>query len=543
MRMLPDRWTSGTVYSERRVFEALADMDLIGVALHSLNLPEHEYKLTGEVDFVLILESMILVVEVKGAQVACRDGVWHYQDRRGHHRTSLEGPFKQAQSGMYALRKGLEETLEQADTATIAYGYLVITPDVVLPKSAEWPEEAYIGRSRFTQSGGLRQAIDGAADYWRAKQRWAKDLDRGRRQRVVNQIRPDFDRVPSLAARAEEADAVFEKLTQEQFERLDLVLDNDRVLVEGGAGTGKTFLAIETARRLARQGEVPLFVARSPKLVEFIRGRLGADSLQAATPEEAIAKGLTGDRLVIDEGQDLLNLEGLGQLDQLVAGGLSDGRWVMFFDPNRQAHLYADHDPEALGMLRTFGPARARLKENCRNTPEIALFGRLLTGADVGVAVAGSGPKVVQQSVDDKEDEAAELDAWIGRLLDQDVPLADITIVSLAGVWAESSARHLGKRLTSKLVQIDSADIAGWPPKTLTWASAVDIKGLENRFVAIIDVDELESEAAIDRLYVGMTRPRTGLFVAFPARLDSRLRDLIAANAASVAMAGEAQRR
>ena len=48
------------------------------------------------------------------------------------------------------------------------------------------------------------------------------------------------------------------------------------------------------------------------------------------------------DVLVIDEAQDLMNFSALERLESTVIGNWSDGRWVMFMDQNRQAHLYAE---------------------------------------------------------------------------------------------------------------------------------------------------------------------------------------------------------
>ena len=48
------------------------------------------------------------------------------------------------------------------------------------------------------------------------------------------------------------------KLTDGQFKVLDM-LENDRVVVRGGAGTGKTLLAMQKARNHARKGETSNF--------------------------------------------------------------------------------------------------------------------------------------------------------------------------------------------------------------------------------------------------------------------------------------------
>ncbi len=249
MRMVPtELGTEEITTSERRVFEALAGSPLSGTALHSLNLPDHEYKLTAELDFVLILDDLILAVEVKGGQVSCRDGLWTYSDRAGHRRTSREGPFKQVQTAMYALRERLRERLG-VEVDDVAFGYLVVTPDVDLASSFEWDDETYCGRGPFNR--GIAKAIDRARKYWLGKQANKFPIGKELRARLMHDLRPSFDRSPLLDARANLLDAAMVRLTDEQYARLDLISDEPRVICSGGAGTGKTFLAAEVARRQA----------------------------------------------------------------------------------------------------------------------------------------------------------------------------------------------------------------------------------------------------------------------------------------------------
>src|SRR5436190_21906666 len=91
--------------AEREVFLLLQATDLgeAAVAFHSLNLSEHEYKVCGELDFVILTPDALLVLEVKGGGVSLHDGLWTYTDRYGRGHTTSEGPFKQARSGMFSL--------------------------------------------------------------------------------------------------------------------------------------------------------------------------------------------------------------------------------------------------------------------------------------------------------------------------------------------------------------------------------------------------------------------------------------------------------
>ncbi|MBF6095725.1 NERD domain-containing protein [Nocardia cyriacigeorgica] len=525
LRMIPAELGSvPTTTSEQRVFDALAASGLRGTALHSLNLPTHEYKLSSELDFVLVLDELVLVVEVKGAHISCNNGLWTYSDRSGHHRQDREGPFKQVSSGMYALRDRLRAQIGAA-VDDIAFGYLVVTPDVDLALSSfEWDAETYCGRGAFSRDF-VGTLVKDTIAYWRRRQPAKLPIDKHLHGRLVQQLRPSFDRSPLLDARASMLDVAFVRLTDEQFTRLDLIREAPRVLCNGGAGTGKTFLATEVARRQDLAGRTVLFVCRSEMLAAFVRELLvGTRVVVHAATELPIDQQF--DTVVVDEAQDMMNFDLLDLLEATVVGGWSDGRWVMFLDQNRQADLYGDFDPEALQYIQSFNPVPAALQTNCRNTREIAFQTRALTGADTGVAAAGSGPRVEFVTVDEQAMETAALETYLRELRDHEVPVSAVTIVSLRGDWETSAARGLRAARKGQLRRLDKNSAARWPGSGLTWASAVDIKGLENRFVCVIDIDSLDTELEMNLLYVALSRPRAGLWIATSRAVAARAAEL-----------------
>lgn len=531
MRMLPaELGPDPTTTSEARVFTALAAGRLPGTALHSLNLPTHRYKLTAELDFLLILDDLILVVEVKGAQISCTDGVWTYWDRTGHHRQSREGPFKQAESGMYALRDRLRKRIG-AEIDSVAFGYLVVTPDIDLPRSSfTWDDANYCGRGPFTRD--FIRAVTDSARHWNSRQHGMRPINRELHQRLLQELRPSFDYSPLLEARADALDAAMVRLTDEQFSRLDLVSEAPRVLCTGGAGTGKTFLAAEIARRQALLGRTVLFVCRSAILASFVRTFL-ADSAVTVCEATALPENTRFDVVVIDEGQDLMTFPSLSRLEDAIVGGWAIGRWVIFLDHNRQAHLYGDYDPDALEYIRSFHPVPAGLRSNCRNTREIVFQTRAVTGADTGVAAAGSGPLVQFAPVNSPAEETAALEAHLRHLREQEVPPGAVTIVSLRGAWETSAVQGLRENRRGRIRRLDEATAAAWPVPETTWTSAIDIKGLENRFVCVIDIDALDTETQIDLLYVALSRPRAGLWVAISPAIADRMRELNQQHAAA----------
>ncbi len=517
-----------TTSSERRVFSGLAVSSIDGIALHSLNLPTHEYKPTSELDFVLLLGEIVLVVEVKGAQVSCSGGLWTYSDRSGNFRQDTEGPFKQVISGMYALRDRLRSRMGSV-VDDVSFGFLVVTTDVDLAISSfEWDGETYCGRGQFNRNFAM--AIEEAVNYWRRRQPKKSPINRELRARLLHELRPSFDRSPLLDARASTLELAFVQLTDEQFNRLDLISEAQRVICSGGAGTGKTFLAAEVARRQALSGRSVLLTCRSSILASFTRSMMIGTGVSVFSADK-IPGGTRFEVVVIDEAQDLMNFSELEHLEGAISGGWSEGRWVMFMDQNRQAHLYGDFDPEALQFVQSFGPVPATLRTNCRNTREIVFNTRAFTGADTGVAAAGAGPEVQFVTVPDADSEAAALAAHLRSLHDQEVSAGYVTIVSMRGDWNTSAARGLRAARKGKLRLIDENVAGSWPGDELTWASAVDIKGLENRFVCVIDIDSLESEADIDLLYVTLSRPRAGLWIATSPEIARTLGELYAVNA------------
>jgi hypothetical protein len=81
------------------------------------------------------------------------------------------------------------------------------------------------------------------------------------------------------------------------------------------------------------------------------------------------------------------------------------------------------------------------------------------------------------------------------------------------------------------------SDHAAWrfPFPGLTFATVAEFKGLENRFIALTDVEDLDSSpAALATLYVGMSRAQVQLWIALHKRAASRQRVLSEKNLEAV---------
>src|SRR5689334_16373094 len=104
--MVPPEVHRGTSSDgERELFRRLRDDPDTAewIALHSLSVAEHERRVAGEVDFVVIIPGTAVVcLEVKGASdrnLRRVDGRWYYGP---NDKGDARGPFKQAVEAMHS---------------------------------------------------------------------------------------------------------------------------------------------------------------------------------------------------------------------------------------------------------------------------------------------------------------------------------------------------------------------------------------------------------------------------------------------------------
>ncbi|WP_046724310.1 nuclease-related domain-containing DEAD/DEAH box helicase [Streptomyces xiamenensis] len=526
MRIIPSEVSSSTrSQAERSVFEALkAIPDDLSVALHTVHLPQHHKKRVGEIDFVVIMPEILLFIEVKGGRVVHRDGGWYYGPI-GRETGPKESPFVQASGGMHALEGKLGALIGDLRGHGVAGGYLVITTDIDVQRTTEFEPQQYLGSTAYDGGRGLAQGIERATQFWLRRNKWARTpINAPLRKKMLEAIRPDFDLVPNLRSRLRHLDVVFERLTREQMDRLDELESNPRLAWTGGAGTGKTFLAAEAARRRSAHGTV-LFTCAGNTLATHMNRILDEDAI-TVLPFERLdeVRGRTFDHLIVDEAQDVMTFGGLNTLENLVSGGLEKGRWIFMLDQNNQILTPDTYDSEAWEYLSSLGFVYGPLKRNCRNTEQIVRQVRLYTAADLGVASAGEGEPARFADAYDPGEEATLLDAYVEELSQEGISLRDITLVSASGSWDDSSARMSG--LASKIDRFSDVVGTDRTKHRLTWSSISDFKGHESDIVCLIDMEPEHLDGRLDALYVAWTRARAHLWVACRPGVRQKLQEL-----------------
>ena len=512
MRMIPSQPLGNRSNAEIRMFDqlraAFARPDQTGwFAMHSLNLPRHEYKRFGEIDYVICGPDGLFVLEVKGGRVSCLDGIWETTNRYGETERLRESPFKQAEGALHGLRGKLPAFLSNV----FVVGYGVVMPDVErLPDSAEWDRAVLADGRDFRQ---FEKWLERFIRYWRAKDACRSAATHSQLNLLQQHLRPDFEAVVPLHVSAHEVETRIARLTEDQLRLIDVAEANPRVICSGGAGTGKTMLALELAKRWGASGMKTALACHSPWLKRFLeRTAVPGLVVSLAKSIDIAAKRATIERfdaLIVDEGQDILDMGALAQLDSCLHGGISEGRWCFFHDANNQSGLCGSYVPDAYDYLESICPVRIPLKTNCRNSLPILQRIQGDLGADVGYAGVGDGPTVREVRVADADSASQALEKELDDLVDgEGFNPGDIVVLSPLA-FTQSWTSSLSEDLRNSISVLDDASPRNMNRHTIGFAQIGDFKGLESEVVVLVDMPRPGYSEPLRSLhYVGMSRAR-----------------------------------
>lgn len=549
MKLIPPYITNETSSAERKILRLFADNRKLGdwYCLHSLGLSNHIFKREGEIDFLLIGPEGIFVIEVKGGRVQRRNGLWLFTDRFGRITQKKESPFNQAKTALYSIRNNLSRKLGRSVTEHV-FGYGVIFPDIVFDiASPEWETEMICDSRNLTKP--VNEYISELAGYWASHQQKATMLGPDEILEIVDFLRRDFEIIYPVSLDLHESEEQILSLTLEQYRALDAMELNPRLFFSGPAGTGKTVLAVEKARRNNAKGVKTLFLCFNrllgSYLTEVIRQEnlehIKADSMHQFFYEHISSKGFTGElrkhdnektlftdtypelfvkawqgepqftELIIDEGQDILTDKYTSALNQCLVGGFHKGRWTIFIDRDVQKNMFSAFDQKVYEKLMDLS-ASYQLTVNCRNTMPIALQAEVVTGYPLGQVKKAKGLPVKYLWYMSSSDQAHQVSEAINNLLKEGVSADEITILSPRR-YLESLAGSGKLRLNAGIYRLGSGKYK--VSKGLIGCSTIHAyKGMENTIVILTDIEDLNSEEARTINYVGYTRPRSLLIVS-----------------------------
>jgi hypothetical protein len=549
--MIPSYFPEDAPPGEKAVYQALAkgqDTD-DWVVLHSLGIADHMKKPESEADFVVIAPAVgILVIEVKSHDyIHFADGVW----RLGTQAPTTRSPFEQASEAKHSIRKYLQRNKVELRSLPVisAAWFTAVRARTSLPASAEWHEWQILDSEDLKKDpiGAIRRTFTAGTAHLDSKiahfSYGGVGPDETTARRIALLLRPNFEVgvVAGDLRNARESQLV--RFVEEQFTALDSMADNKAVLFTGPAGSGKTFLAMEAARRelaAGRRGRLICFnrflakrlTEDMPQGPELAVGTLHRQMLDIAElkapadasdvfwtdelPQRALEALLEAtddarvDFVIVDEIQDLMTEPYLDVLDLMVKGGLKSGRVLLFGDFERQA-IYGEGDGRGLLASRLPALPTCKLVVNCRNLPRIGYAVNLFSGLEPGYQKfrrEDDGVDAVWLKYRRGDDQAKLLRDAIQALRDDKYDLHEIVVLSPLG--SESVAASTTDPWLKQVLK--PAD--GSPPKRgeLRYSTVYAYKGLDAPAVVVTDLDREIVTNFSSVLYTGLTRATDRLY-------------------------------
>lgn len=314
MRCIPEEPEFGEGHhAEKAVWTALRNsLPDDCVLAHSVHVRDgrNEY----EIDLLVLWPNVgMAAIEVKGGQVSITDGQWYQSDRT--QRRQIQSPVAQSQSSLHALKNWLENQLGARLSSRCVY--MVSLPYTDVPR--DW-NMAGCPRSLILDQTGSKSPADLVRQAIENEGGGASPLAPAFLERIVRKLGGNLDTavVPSTT---QEDEAAQDHLTERQSVLLQATRSLNRVRFTGGAGSGKTWLAVEKAKLLSKQGKRVGLFCYNKGLGQYLQDRVGTWKRQAKpvfTGEfHEYVRGLG---VPDGSGQDYFDVEMPRLLKELAAG-------------------------------------------------------------------------------------------------------------------------------------------------------------------------------------------------------------------------------
>lgn len=537
-RMIPTRPDAGAPPSEQAVFEVLArGLPADWVVFHGrrITIPASpgQDRFEGEADFVVVdPERGVLVLEVKGGQAIGHDHDGWYSVDRGNRKHTIKDPGAQAQRVVHALFRYLRSQPGfplGVDERRLSWG--VVFPDIEVDATLG----PGLSRAVVIDRIDLQDLLGSFHRLAEAQQLARRRLDPAVLGFLVDAVHPCFQLVQSFRARMQDHERVFQRLTRDQQMVLDFTAPARRVAIRGVAGSGKSLLAVEKARRLAQEGlRVLLLCFNEPlaaRMQEDAKGfeassfhawaealiraagmgeRVPADKTQHYYDHvvpvllgEALerAPDTRWDALVVDEGQDFRPQWWQPTLQALRTP--HDSVLYVFWDPNQD--IYGGGPPDSLGLVPLV------LDHNCRNTVRIGSYAARVLGVEPRFRDGTpEGDAVTEHAVADDADVGPYLAAVVELLQTrQGIATERMVLLSTRSLW-RSATLSTGTIGPYQLVPLEHGRTG---PRQLRSSTVHRFKGLEEDVVLLVRDAADGSDQARRLHHVGASRARHLLVV------------------------------
>lgn len=537
--------------SERKVYESLLEeLPNNWLVIHSLEFIVTTTSSNShgdrEADFVVFApEYGVLVIEVKGGGIKydSKDNKWYSEDKYSNTH-EIKDPVKQAKDAKYEILKHLKDRMPKKK---ILLGHGALFPDINNLSSLVSPSSTIEILGKDENLLNIKKWIVNLFKYWAGNNSTFDPLGLDGIN-IANEIYGrDINIQQTLASKIEEEIEKQIELTNQQKNILRQLKKRPEAIIEGGAGTGKTVLALDHAITLAKQGLKVLLLCYNEKLGDVLKEKSiehqknlhsmnfhqlcswrirqvendknrnllqeseleypGEDKYKVLMPNALIESydisPIEYDVIIVDEGQDFEDLYWYAIEDLRDRG--SDISLYIFKDSNQAIYTSVDELPIVVEPLYLF--------DNCRNTAPIHNLAYQYYEGEEMKAPNLAGEPINFLYNENKEIQAKLIDKEVSMLItEQSIKPKDIAVIVLDNY--KEAEELLKKSRNNKLwaFQVFS------PKSNVLVETAMRFKGLEEKIIFLWILDSTNMDEKL--LYVSISRARFRLWIVGDKGID-----------------------
>ena len=552
--------------------------------LHSFDIAQHRKKKRGEADFIFLIPFKgILCVEVKAHnEISRKEGHWYFGGEK------KESPFDQVRDNSEEIIRQLRDF--SSSLKSFVTHLVIFTHCPFKEKSGEWNSWELIEKDEIRRNGNNfteiflkhfdlsikhHQKIPGKYEYLNREENFQNFTPKVCSE-ISNYLRKDFECFVSPGDLAKDIDRELKSFSNEQYRVIDSNKDHNLILVDGYAGSGKTVLALELARRKVLEGKNVLFLyynrlirTQLGKHIGLINEKVKSDvndkKISIFTLYEFFASFVPESHKPVTKYKNIkLNDYPIFLLDHLLKAELKKKYDVLIIDESQDFihdslgqnslnifnEVNLEKKSKVLSEMYIFGDFRSQelyykklnrlefnkkffsnnlhtleLNENCRNPLKISNFAELIGKIKYSKIFREDNLNVVDKLFyKNKKDQLDKLKIILKKLLKQ-FRASDIAIlffstsdtnpknVSLED-FDEDIQEMLGLKNTD--VIINGEVINDSHKNTLRYATSIKkFKGLESQVCIILNICSFEHSQSPAILFTGVTRAQYKLVLMF----------------------------
>ncbi len=538
----------------RRIYLDCSKSDYTWHFWHNLRLPVSVKNQSEiQIDFLLVCEKGVVVVEVKGGRIGIEQGMFYYEESR--ERTFMErSPFDQARDYMYALINNRVISASQLFIDTVcAFPHTRMEHTNANPNA----DLGYKLWSKIQQDDSTISFADFCIrilESGKTAKGWNRpDLQSLDVEVAIQTLLFNFEDRSRNVYSERGMEAILQRLNIDNLSIFSSLQKNDRLFIEGGPGTGKTTIArayiekYHTLRGLYlcwnrllgakikndlwKAGLPNCVVQQYASYVFSLQSQVASDKVSL----EEISDGVANERIdkmvslvreksdfvpydyiVIDEAQDVLDKGAISLLNSLTSvtkDGVSTGRYLVFFDTEQGYNKENRRIDEIADMVALNG-ARFVLDTNKRvpTNKEIVSFATSLiegvSAMDLFQHIINANYSSTQVSFFDGARQLIKQISQIKReIREQSGKWNDYVILADSSTKKEPTSGN--EMLYDRIATIEgikelSPSNICYDTAEVPFTSILSFKGLECKHVILVvngreDINSFE-------LYIGMTR-------------------------------------